>query len=245
MALPKLQHPTFEVKIPSTQKSFIFRPYTVKEQKILLMLQDSKDPDELVRCIKDLIESCCQGDINADKLTYFDIEYIILKLRSKSVGEIANLAFKCTNTINAEDETESVCGATTKLDINLEDINVDFSKSKNKDILIQDSISIRMSYPSIKSAKLLEEYNSSRDSSLLIKAILGDISSISDKEKVYDDFTQEELIEFINSLDLKVFEQFLQFYINSPKLRKNVEFKCRKCGFVGNIVLEGLTDFFV
>lgn len=245
MALPKLQHPTFEVKIPSTQKSFIFRPYTVKEQKILLMLQDSKDPDELVRCVKDLVESCCTGDINPDKLTYFDIEYIILKLRSKSVGEVSTLSFKCNNSVPQEDETTKICGATTTVDVNLEDIQVDFSTSNNRDITVHNDLTIRMGYPSLKSAKLLEEYNKYRDASVLMTAIASDIVSISDKDTVYDDYTKEELMVFINDLELSVFQKFLEFYIDSPKLRKKLDFKCKKCGFVDVIVLEGLTDFFV
>lgn len=239
MALPKLQHPTFEVKIPSTNKSAIFRPYTVKEQKILLMLQESKEADELSRCVKDLIESCCTSEIKADKLTYFDLEYILLRLRSKSVGEISKLSFRCNNEVE-----EKVCGTTNEIEVNLEDIGVDFSGAKKQEIQIQSGIVMKINYPCIASAKLLEEYNSSRDPKVLVDAISNDVVSILDAEKIYDDFTKEELKEFLQELDLTSFQNIIDFYANAPKLRKKIDFTCKKCGFKDVITLEGITDFF-
>jgi len=240
MALPKLQHPTFEVKLPSTQKSFIFRPYTVKEQKILLMLQETKEPEELSRCVKDLIESCCTGDINTDKLTYFDLEYILLRLRSKSVGEVSSLSFRCNNQV-----ADEACGTVNKIEINLEDIQVDFSQAKSQEIQLQNTIIIKLGYPSIKSARLLEQYNSERDPKILIEAIANDTLTVADQEKIYDDFTKDELVSFLSELNLTSFQSILEFYVNAPKLRKSIDFTCRKCGFKDVIVLEGLTDFFV
>ena len=239
MALPKLQHPTFEVKIPSTGKSAIFRPYTVKEQKILLMLQESKEAEELARCVKDLIESCCTTEIKADKLTYFDLEYILLRLRSKSVGEISKLSFRCNNEIE-----EKICGTTNEIEVNLEDIGVDFSQAKNQQIEIQSGIVMKLNYPSIQSAKLLEQYNRERDLKILIDAISNDVVSILDAEKVYDDFTKDELKEFIQQINLESFKNIIDFYANAPKLRKKIDFICKKCGFKDVITLEGITDFF-
>ena len=240
MALPKLQHPTFEVKIPSTNKSVIFRPYTVKEQKILLMLQESKDPDELARCVKDLVESCCTNEIRADKLTYFDLEYILLKLRAKSVGEISKLSYKCNNKIE-----EKTCGSVVNIEVNLEDVQIDFSRAKKQEISIGYGIVLKMGYPSITSAKLLEEYNAKRDVKILIEAISNDVVSIMDSEKVYDDFTKEELKAFIQEIDLESFKVIIDFYVNAPRLRKEIDFKCNKCGYKEKILLQGITDFFV
>ena len=240
MALPKLQHPTFEVKLPSNQKSFIFRPYTVKEQKILLMLQETKEPEELSRCVKDLIESCCTSDINPDKLTYFDLEYILLRLRSKSVGEVSTLSFICNNQVD-----DNVCKTTNQIMVNLEDIQVDFSQAKSQEIKLQDTLIIKLGYPCIKSSRLLEQYNLERDPKILIDAIANDTLTVADHEKIYDEFTKDEIVAFLSELNLSSFQSILEFYVNTPKLRKSIDFKCKKCGFTDVIVLQGLTDFFV
>lgn len=240
MSLPKLQHPTFEVTLPSNQKSFIFRPYTVKEQKILLMLQETKEPEELSRCVKDLIESCCTSDINPDKLTYFDLEYILLRLRSKSVGEVSTLSFICNNQVD-----DKACKTTNQIEVNLEDIQVDFSQAKSQEIKLQDTLIIKLGYPCIKSSRLLEQYNLERDPKILIEAIANDTLTVADHEKIYDEFTKDEIVEFLSELNLSSFQSILEFYVNTPKLRKSIDFKCKKCGYKDVIVLQGLTDFFV
>ena len=130
MALPKLNHPTFDVKIPSTNKVYTFRPYTVKEQKILLMLQGSTDPEELYKTVKELIGATCVGAINIDKLAYFDIEYLLLRLRAKSVGEISKLSYKCNNIVEG-------APCSTNVDI---DIIMFFEGSKPDSIKIEISV---------------------------------------------------------------------------------------------------------
>lgn len=238
MSLPKLEHPIYELKIPSNKKTFKYRPYTVKEQKILLMLQESTNSDELLNTFKDLISSCSLTQIDLNKLTYFDLEYIFLKLRSKSVGEISTIRFKCNNVID-----EKKCNHITPIDINLDEISIDVP-NKIKPIKITDNISIQMKYPNLHSAKLLEEYNKNRELHNLISAIIEDIEYISDNETVYDSFSSDELKEFINSLDLNAFAEILSFYVNVPKLTKRIDFKCSKCGNTDIITLSGIEDFF-
>lgn len=238
MSLPKLEHPIYELKIPSNKKSFKYRPYTVKEQKILLMLQDSTDPDELLGAFKDLISSCSLSDINLDKLTYFDLEYIFLRLRSKSVGEISSLRFKCNNNVEGKK-----CNHITQIDINLEEISVDVP-SKIQPIKINDNIFIQMKYPNINSTKLLEQYNKTRELTHLISAIIEDIDYITDKDSTYDSFSNVELTSFINTLPLNVFADLISFYVNSPKLTKKIDFKCSKCNHEDIITLSGIDDFF-
>lgn len=237
--LPKLTHPSYEVKIPSNKKTYTFRPYTVREQKILLMLQDSESVDELTKSISDLIESCSTNNFSTKNLTYFDIEYLFLKIRSKSVGETSNLSFKCNNLIN-----EDICGHVNKIEVTLEDVEVDFSKSLPKEITIKDNLILKLRYPNIKSAKFLEEYNISRNLDLLINAISEDLESIADENKVYDEFTNEELQEFLLNLDLNVFKSILEFYLSTPKLTKVINYRCAKCAYEEEITLSGLSDFF-
>ena len=238
MSLPKLEHPIYELKIPSNKKTFRYRPYTVKEQKILLMLQDSSDVEELLSAFKDLISSCSLTEINLDKLTYFDLEYMFIKIRSKSVGEISTIRFKCNNIIE-----EKKCNHVTQIDINLDELTVDVP-SKIKPIKINDNVIIQMKYPNVNSTKLIEQYNSTRELNYLISAIIEDVDFISDSEKVYDDFSTEELKEFISGLNLNIFAEILSFYVNTPKLSKKIDFKCEKCSHTDTIILSGINDFF-
>lgn len=240
MSLPKLEHPSFTIKMPSNGKSYNFRPYTVKEQKILMMFQDTKDVDELLDCLKQLIEACClTKDLNVDKLTYFDIEYVFLKIRSKSVGETSTLSYKCNNQIE-----DNVCGTVNKIEVDLESITVDMSK-KPKDIINIDSKnSLKIRFPNLKSTKYIELYNTTREISNLIEAIALDIEYVDSDGTIYDSFSSQEIKEFINNFQLKTFEDILEFYINIPRTRKEIEFKCYKCGYTDKIVLSGITDFF-
>jgi hypothetical protein len=239
MALPKLQHPTSEVKIPSTKEKCIIRPYTVKEQKILLMLKESSDSDEIVRTLKDLITSCCNTKINVEKLAYFDLEYLFLQIRAISVGEFSSLSYKCNNIVD-----DKRCGKVNQIDIDLTSISVDFSGVKPKEVQIQQGISIRLNFPNVESAKHILEYRESNNIDSLIAAIINDVDVIKDSEKIYDDFTKEELAEFLYALPIEAFEKILEFYISCPTLKKVVNFVCSSCGYKEEITLSGVQDFF-
>jgi hypothetical protein len=238
--LPKLNHPKYEVKIPSTGGSYKFRPYTVREQKILLMMQDSTDIDELTDCVKDLIVSCSLTEkFNPDSLSYFDIEYLFLKIRSKSVGEITQISFKCNNIVEG-----SICGGINRIDVSLDDVAVDFSNTLLPTIQIGSDLYIKLSYPNITSAKFLEQYNHTKEMNKLLDAISIDVIHISDSEKIYDDFTSDELKDLLLSLELSAFSNIIEFYANCPKIKKEIGFVCSKCGYEERIVLSGLSDFF-
>jgi T4 bacteriophage base plate protein len=239
MSLPVLEHPTFELRLPSTNKTYIFRPYTVKEQKILLMLQDSTDKEEITRCAKDLIGSCCVGKINPEKLSYFDVEYILLRLRAKSVGEVSTLNYRCNNIVN-----EKTCNNRVSIDINLEEISVNFANAKSGLIPVQGNINMKLNYPGIKSSGLFEEYKQTRNIEKLLAAIQIDLESITDDQKIYTDFTSEEFREFFESMNMETIENILEFYLNVPSLQKTVTFSCGKCGYSEEIVLKGIRDFF-
>jgi hypothetical protein len=238
--LPKLDHPSYEVKIPSNKKSYTFRPYTVREQKILLMMQDSETSiEELTRCIINLIESCSTTPVSIKQLTYFDVEYLFLKIRAKSVGETTKVSFKCNNIAD-----DAICGTVNEFEISLDDIEVSFDNTISNEIQVTKDIYIKLRYPNILSAKALELYNDTKEVAHLVNVIYNDIEAIMDSEKIYDDYSAEELTEFINSLDLTAFKNILNFYINTPKLKKDITFKCKKCNYSDVITLSGLSDFF-
>lgn len=238
--LPKLSHPSYEVKIPSNKKTYKFRPYTVKEQKILLMMQESESIEDITRTITDLIESCSINPFSTKSLTYFDIEFLFMKIRSKSVGETTKMSFKCNNIVD-----DVVCGTVNEFEVSLDDVEVSFANSSSNEIAVAKDIFIKLRYPSAESAKYLELYNKTKEIKYFVSAVAEDLETIMDSEKVYDDFTQEELTEFINSLDLTVFKSILEFYVNTPKLTKEISFNCKKCKYSETIVLSGLSDFFV
>lgn len=239
MALPKLEHPIYELTVPSTKAKFKFRPYTVKEQKILLMLKESSEPDEIVKVLKELIGSCCLDKIPVNKLAYFDIEYLFLKIRAFSVGEIATLSYKCNNVIE-----DKKCGVVSSIDVDLNSIEIDFTNVKEKEIELENGIAIVMDYPNLDSSKLILEYKTSDDVGALVAATCNDINLIKDANKVYEEFTKEELTEFINALSLDSFQKIIDFYLSCPNLSKEILFTCKKCGYTENIILKGLRDFF-
>jgi len=241
LALPKLQHPTFELKIPSSGNKYLFRPYTVKEQKILLTVKDSEDENEVTDLLNQLISSCCMSkDCNPKKLAYFDIEYIFLKLRAKSVGEVVDLSYKCNNTVN-----DTPCGTTNSFPINLDKVEVVFDNKDANTFEIQDGLTVKMNYPTLSTMNLVEKYNKTKDLDNLIQAIVNSLDYISDDSGTYDTFTPEEATEFITGLNINSFEKFLTFFISLPKIKEKIEFKCSKCGYSDDIWVSGLLDFFV
>ena len=137
-----------------------------------------------------------------------------------------------------------ICGQANSLKINLDEVEVSFEGSLPNLVKLTDDIHIQMKYPSIVSAKLLEEYNNTKNMDKLFQAIMTDLEYVSDESKNYDDFSQEELNDFLYSLDLSSLKNILEFYINSPKLKKVIDFTCNKCGYNDIIVLSGLVDFF-
>ena len=171
MALPKLNHPTFELTIPSTKEKVKFRPYTVREQKVLLMMKESSEQEEIVQSLKDLIESCSQTKINANKFAYFDIEYIFLKLRAFSVGEISTLSYKCNN-LKADG---SKCSEITSMDIDLREIEVTFDGVKEKRIPIENGLYLLMNYSNLESAKYIADYRSTNNLESFLNAIAIDV----------------------------------------------------------------------
>jgi len=247
--LPKLQHPVFDVMIPSSGIKYQFRPYTVLEQKILLLMQEVEIAEELTNLILQLIQSCYVGDsrnnkpLDVNKLTYFDVEYIFLKIRTKSVSDDTTISFRCNNTLG-EDGKGDVCGEVNNIKVRLDDIEIKIDPALLEPIHLTNDLFIQLNFPSIRSAHHLEKYNATKDLQELFLAIQIDLKSVMSSDKVYDEFDLLEVTEFLNSLDLKSFKSILEFYVNIPSLKKNIMFKCTKCGYNDTITLSGLVDFF-
>jgi hypothetical protein len=240
MPLPILQSPKYEVKIPSTGKKVTYRPYLVKEEKILMIAMESGDQKQILNAMKEVISNCSFGKIEADSLCTFDLEYIFLKLRSKSVGETSKIKIKCEK-----------CETSTSIEINLDSIEIDMTNRPESNIKLTDDVGVTMSWPKMKAATELAVSNEKESDSKVgsaIDVIISCIDSIYDKTKVYksSEQTKEEMMQFIDSLNQSQFAKIQEFIEAMPKLEHLAKFKCSdpKCGHQNEITLSGMQNFF-
>lgn len=242
MALPKIDVPIYKITLPLSKKKIKIRPFLVKEEKLLLMAMESEDEDAALLTIKQIVNNCCLDKMDVDDLPILDLEYIFLQLRARSVGEIIDLQYKCNNNVKEEDE-EKKCGNVIKLQFNALEVQPIFQKDHVSKIELTSKLGIMMKYPNF---KLMEKIKDLSETEMLIKTIVGCIDYIYDDESVYysKDVSEEELIDFVDSLTREQFAKIQQFFDTIPKLKKNLDFKCSKCGYQEELVLEGIQSFF-
>jgi hypothetical protein len=245
MSLPKINTPIYELTLPSNGKTIKYRPFLVKEQKILLIAMESNDQKSMMTSIKQIINNCSLEAIDTDKLPIFDLEYFFIKLRSKSIGEEIDLILRHPNNINIKGE---VCDHATKQSLNL--LNVEVHKSighEDKAILDEESqIGIKFKYPTSEFTLSIENPEEMNQLDLATDAIINCIDYIFDAENVYnrDDYTKEELVEFIDNLSQKQYEKLASFFETMPKLKHEIKWKCSACEQEDELMLEGLSNFF-
>ena len=234
MALPKLNTPTHQLELPSTGEKIKYRPFLVKEQKLLMFAQESDDEDSIADTILNIIESCTEGEINAKMLPVFDIEYIFLQLRAKSVGETANIKVKCP------DDDSTYVDKTIKLD----DINVQMTAGHTNIVNLTNNIKMVLTYPIMSDMKGVDFNDGMSGTFNLISKC---ISEIHDGETIHNrvDMTDQELDEFIDTLDTQQFENIMEFFNTMPKLRHIISVTNPKTKKKGEVVLEGLDSFLV
>lgn len=232
MALPKLSYPLFDVIIPSTQKKIKMRPFLVREEKILLVAQTSGDPSQIVQAIKQVIEACAVDSSSVNNLTTFDLEYLFVKLRSKSVNNIIDIIYR-----DPEDEENY------KVAINLDEVEVKIDPQHKKEISLTDKMGIIMKYPPLDIAEKLTDVETEVD--LFFKLIKECIDQIYDDEAIYNlkEYSSEEIDEFVSSLDVSAFKKIQKFFDTTPKLYYETSYE-RKDGSTKTVVLQNLNDFF-
>lgn len=229
MPLPKLETPTYTLQIPSTKETIEFRPFLVKEEKILMIAQESKDLNQINSTIEKIIDQCTFGKVKAGDLTTYDVEYIFIQLRAKSVGESVQLKVKCKE-----------CGKENDVSIDLTKISVIFPETQTPDkIELTDSVGIILKPFSFKDARKLNNND-------LNSVIAAAIKSIYDQDNIYDpkDVTKKEMDEFIDSLSHKNLESIKDYMNNQPTLKHTITFKCAHCGEDNSIELSNISDFF-
>jgi hypothetical protein len=239
MALPKQQAPIYTLEIPSTKDSLKYRPFLVKEQKALLLAQQSEDPVVMVDTLKQVIKSCAQTQFDIEKLAVFDLEYIFSQIRAKSVGEIVELFFFCDT---CDDEKAKV-----KMSIDITKLKVETFPNHNVKIPLFGDVGVSMKYPSINVIKNLEKMGDvSSEVDLVFDIITECIDYIYDTSEIYyaKEQTKEELSEFVNNLTSEQFEKIENFFETMPKLQQKVTYRCPVCSKEHNKTLEGLNNFF-
>ena len=238
MALPKLLTPEFSVQLPSTNEPLRFRPFLVKEEKVLYMALEGGEPAEIQKSVLDVLGACIlTPDIEVSKLTSYDIEYLFLQLRSKSVGEEIEISL-----FHQDEQIREKCDHQTKVTLNVNDIKVKFNEENKDVVMITEEVGVKLKPPSLDLALSVDTKKSTLDMSMDVLA--GCIVNIFDKENVYEEYTRKELEDFVESLTQDQFKNINQYFLTVPKLSHTVEYTCEKCGREEKVVLEGLQSFF-
>ena len=234
MALPVLNNPNYEMELPSTGEKIEYRPFLVKEQKILMMAMESKDTSAQSKAIVDIIKNCTFGKIDdkVEGLPTFDIEYMFLQIRQKSVGETVDITVTCP------DDGETKVPVT----VNLEDINVIKTEGHTNVIMITDKIGMSMKYPTMK--QIMSYDLNKLDSMEGTFGIIHDcLENVFDEVEVHDEMNQKELQEFIESMTTDQFQKVTEFFTTMPKLKHTVKVTNPNTGVENEIVLEGMQSF--
>jgi len=236
MALPKLGYPTFELELPSTGKTVKYRPFLVKEEKVLLMALESQDEKQIISAVKDLIKNCVISRIKIDNLPSFDLEYLFLKIRAASIGESIALTVTCL------DDNET----TVEANININEVEVIKPEGHNPKIMFDDKTGIVMRYPSMKQFVDREFLQKEMKTDEIYDFIADSIDQIFDEDEVYDASTtsKKEFRTFVDSLTTKQFEKIQEFYTTSPKLSHTFTVKNPNTGKDSEYTIEGLQSFF-
>jgi hypothetical protein len=227
--------PEFNLVLPSNKKDLNYRPYTVKEQKALLIAKESDNKKEIINATENIVQNCT--DLSAEevkKLPYFDLEWIFLHVRAKSVGEEFNFVMS--------HGPDHECKATSDVSFKLEDIKFELDKEQSTKVQITDDIGIEFRYPTFEE---LSEFSDIENPMVMYNFIVNNMKMVFDKERVYDDFTKEEAETFIDSLKTDQYTQILKWFNRIPVLSHEFEWECQACKQKSKMTLNGLNDFFL
>ena len=237
MPLPKINTPTYELSLPSNGKKIKYRPFLVREEKILIMALETENQKQITDAVVEILDACIMTrGVKVQNLATFDIEYIFLNVRSKSVGETINV-----NIICPDDEKTSV-----EIPIDLESIKVKKDKSHTNIVKIDDNLSLKLKYPSME--QFIENNFESTDETIknTMKLITSSIDMIFNEEESWNasESTEKELEEFIEQLNSKQFQMIEKFFDTMPKLSHRVKVTNPKTNVESTVILEGLAAFF-
>jgi ribosomal protein L44E len=221
--------------VPSNGKKIRYRPFLVKEQKILLLAYESQDKKQIINAIIDTVKSCAESNIDVNDLTTFDVDYIFTQIRAKSVGEKVDLQIACTE-----------CDQSNDVQINLEDIKIKVDKD-SEIVKLTDKISVKLKYPNYNRFMLDSKiFDITSASEMIIEIVISSIDSIMTEEEniMAKDESREELVTFIESMTAEQFEKISRFVEDMPVMKYDVNYTCINCGTENTRTLQGIDDFF-
>jgi len=237
MTLPKINAPEYKLRVPSTDEEITYRPFLVKEEKLLLIAQETGDDKEIYNAIARLVEDCCFGAVKVVKMPMFDLEYIFLQIRAKSVGEVSTIEVTCP-----DDKKTKV-----KVDVDLTKIQVHMDDKHDARIQLTDDIGILMSYPHLGSVSKVETSNEGEGQmESLFEMIYDCMYQIWQGEETFDamDYNDKDKKEFLESLNHEQFEKIQNFFQTMPTVKHDVEVTNPKTKVTSTISLEGMNSFF-
>lgn len=232
MALPKAEIPKYELTLPASKKKIQFRPFVVKEEKILLLALQDGNPEQIITAMAQIIENCTFGACKLDDLSQIDVEFLFLHIRNRSMGEGVEVTAKCTS-----------CEKDTSLLLDLSAVKVEEGKKVAPEIQLSNNMWVVMKYPSIRTTYQMAIENSN-DS--IFKVLAASIDQIIDGEQTYStsDSPLSEVLEFIDGLTQQQLDKMQAFFEGAPKVVYENDYKCSHCGAENHIKLEGLQNFF-
>jgi len=237
--LPKIDTPIFNTELPVTKQAVRYRPYTVKEQKLLLMATESEDKNSLIDTILQIVNNCTLSKIDVSKLPIVDIEFLFYQLRARSQSEIVELKYRCENSSDG-----IVCNNIMKHNLNLL-TDLEISEGVSDTIQLTDTIGIKLKHQRF-------EKNNINNSSLLnpiqlFELIAKHVDFIFDKESIYssNDIPLDKIVEFLETLSTEQYKKIEEFFIKEPVIKKKIDLTCSKCKFEHKIEVENIFDFFI
>lgn len=233
--LPKMVTPKYEMIVPSTGKSITYRPYVVKEEKMLLIAMESQDEKQIENAVMNIIEECVESPLDINALTNFDVEFIFVTLRAKSVGEGIELSPKCTS-----------CEAENKVKIDLDKVTIKNLEDKADTMIkLTDDISVELQWPTMKNRNI-DLVDKDSETETIINMMTSTIGTIYSGEEIFvtSDVPRKEVKEFVESLSNEQFNQIVDVMAKAPVLSYDINFDCKNCGESNSIELNGLADFF-
>ncbi len=236
MALPQVALPTYELEIPSNGKKIKYRPFVVKEEKVLLLALESGDDKQIEDAVRTLLKGCIQSRVKVEDLAIFDLEYIFLNIRAVSVGEVVEMMLTCDD----DGETQ------VRYNLDLTAVKVIKPEGHDNKIMLSDTMGVIMKYPSFEEFVKISIIGKNSTSEDVIEIMARCVDQIFDAEDVYDSSTtsKKEFVQFIENLTNKQFEDVQKFFEDAPVLKHEINFKNPNTGVDNTIVIQGLSNFF-
>ena len=233
MPLPQVDVPLFDVEIPTTKEKISCRPFLVKEEKLLVMASESGSMDDMIKATQQIVTNCSFGKIDGQKIALFELQKIFLDLRSVSISNIVDMAFKCGK-----------CETQYEHNLDLQDLKIVFDEEHVNPVQLSSNLSLKMKYPdAFEMAKLLSEDNIDDIYTLTAKSI--DKIYTQDEILDVDDMSEEDLLEWVENIPSSQFEQIRIFFSTMPALEHTIEFTCSKCEQENYLTMNGYVNFFV